>query len=120
MFKQIAVTLRQTKLLYLCLMLVLALSMTTQAQVPRTQISSDPFTNSIAQHATEVEAATWANGNTIVSIFQQGRFFNGGGASDNGWATSLDGGVTWQHGPLPGLTKNSGGGIYDRATDPAD
>ena len=119
MFKQIAVELRQMKLLYLSLMLVLALSMTTQAQVPLTQISSDPFTNSIAQHATEVEAATWASGNTIVSIFQQGRFFNGGGSSDNGWATSLDGGVTWQHGPLPGLTKNSGGGIYDRATDPA-
>ena len=119
MLRQTARSISRMKSVLLFVLLVLAVSIAMQAQVPLTQISSDPFTNSIAQHATEVEAATWANGNTIVSIFQQGRFFNGGGSSDNGWATSQDGGVTWQHGSLPGLTKTGGGGIYDRATDPA-
>jgi hypothetical protein len=89
------------------------------AQVSLNQISTDPFTNSDSQHATEVEADTASNGNTIISTFQQGRFFTGGGSSDIGWATSLDGGNTWQHGSLPGLSKIEGSGPYDRVTDPA-
>jgi hypothetical protein len=92
---------------------------TTQAQVALNQISSDPFTNNDSQHATQVEPDTFAFGSTIVATFQQGRFDQGGGSSDNGWATSLDGGVTWQHGSLPGLTKIEGTGPYDRVSDPA-
>jgi hypothetical protein len=108
-----------TKITLLFVLLVTAFALTAPAQVTLTQISTDPFKNAIAQHATEVEAAAASNGNTIVTIFQQGRFFNGGGSSDNGWATSLDGGTTWQHGSLPGLTATGGGnGKYDRATDP--
>jgi hypothetical protein len=101
------------------LLFFLALSVTTQAQVPLNKISTDPFTNPDSQHATEVEADTFSAGNTIVTAFQQGRFETGGGCSDIGWATSLDGGQTWQHGSLPGLTSIEGSGPFDRVSDPA-
>ena len=79
------------------------------------QISSDPFTNATSAHATEVEPDTFSFGSTIVAAFQQGRFFNGG-ASGIGFATSADGGATWTHGALPGITVFVGG-VYDRASD---
>ncbi len=83
------------------------------------QISSDPFTNSTSQHATEVEPDTFSFGSTIVATFQQGRFYDGG-ASDIGYATSLDGGATWTQGSLPGITNIQGtGNPYDRDSDPA-
>ena len=47
-----------------------------------------------------------------------GRIVNGGGTAI-GWATSTDGGSTWTHGFLPGLTTGNGGGLYDAASDPA-
>src|SRR6266487_4229122 len=81
------------------------------------QISSDPFTNNTSNHKTEVEPDTFAFGNTIVSAFQQGRFFDGGG-SDIGFATSTDGGAHWVHGSLPGVTVYSTpAGPYARASD---
>ena len=86
------------------------------AQVPTTEISTDPFSNTSSQHATEVEPASYAFGSTIVSVFQEGRFFDGG-ASDIGFSTSTDGGSTWTHGNLPGITKIEGTGTYDRASD---
>ena len=73
------------------------------ANVAVTRISTDPFTNSTSQHATEVEPDTFSNGNTIVSTFQVGRFFDGG-SSDIGFSTSTDGGSTWTRGFLPGTT----------------
>ena len=94
---------------------------TVSAQAPfvtLTQISTDTFTNNTSMHATEVEPDTFAVGNTIVSVFQVGRFSDGG-ASDVGFSTSTDGGATWTHGNLPGITKVEGTGKYDRATDPA-
>jgi hypothetical protein len=98
--------------------LLLTFSLATQAQVPLTRISIDSFTNSSSQHKTEVEPYVFAFGNTIVATFQQGRYPDDGGSSDNGWATSLDGGVTWQHGALPGLTALVGG-TADRISDPS-
>src|SRR5215208_1702530 len=86
------------------------------ANVPVTQVSSDPFTNTTSQHRTEVEPDTFAFGNTIVSAFQVGRFFNGG-ATNTGFAVSHDGGKHWKHGFLPGITVAEGG-PYDRASDP--
>src|SRR5579885_2006013 len=77
-----------------------------------TEVSSDPFTDTDAQHATEVEPDTYSWGKTVVSGFQVGRIVDGG-ASDIGWATSVDGGTTWKHGYLPGLTVNEGGGQYN-------
>ena len=88
------------------------------ANVALTQISTDPFTNTTSQHRTEVEPDTFAAGNTIVSAFQVGRFVDGG-ASGAGFATSTNGGSTWTHGFLPGLTKFQGGGPFDRTSDEA-
>ncbi|MFJ8313466.1 MULTISPECIES: hypothetical protein [unclassified Streptomyces] len=83
-----------------------------------TRVSTDPFTNTTSQHATELEPDTFAYGNTIVASSQVGRF-NDGGASDIGWNTSTDGGTTWQHGMLPGITTYQGGGSWARVSDPA-
>jgi len=81
------------------------------------QMSSDPFTVAPGQHATEVEPHMLSNGATMVAAFQVGRIVPGG-ATDIGWATSSDGGVTWNNGSLPGLTKGEGTGPYDAASDP--
>ena len=82
-----------------------------------TQISADPYTVPPGQHATEVEPHVLANGSTLVAAFQTGRIVPGG-ATDIGWATSSDGGTTWSHGFLPGLTTGEGTGPYDAASDP--
>jgi hypothetical protein len=100
---------------------VLALAAPAAANAALTKISTDPFTNTTSQHATEVEPDTFANGSTVVSAFQVGRFFNGG-ATDIGWATSGDGGATWAAGFMPGLTATSGmpgstGGPFERVSD---
>lgn len=81
-----------------------------------TELSTDPYTNSTSQHATEVEPDTYAWGSTIVSAFQVGRFTDGG-SSNIGWATSTDSGTTWQHGFLPGTTTFAGGS-FARISDP--
>jgi hypothetical protein len=73
------------------------------AQPGVTQVSADPYTAVDAptgEHATEVEPDTFAWGSTMVTAFQTGRVFNGG-ATDIGWATSSDGGVSWTNGFLP-------------------
>ncbi len=105
----------------LALTLVLALSPAgAAAAADLTQVSSDPYTNPGSQHATQVEADTFAYGSTVVAAFQSGRYFSGGGASNVGWATSEDGGANWAQGFLPSLTVNSAPpGPYTRATDPS-
>jgi hypothetical protein len=98
-------------------------SSSTQAQSQNpvganlTKISSDPYSIGPGQHATEVEPHMLADGSTIVAAFQVGRI-SPGGATDVGWATSTDGGSTWTHGYLPGLTTGEGTGPYDAASDP--
>src|SRR5690349_20656193 len=82
---------------------VLSLAGVALAAVPETTVSTDPYTNNTSFHATEVEPDTFAFGKTIVGTFQVGRFSDGG-ASNVGWATSTDGGVTWTHGFLPSTT----------------
>lgn len=89
-----------------------------QAQVPLVKLSTDTFTNTSSQHATEVEPDTFSFGNTIVTAFQVGRIF-GGGSSDIGFATSTDGGNTWTGGFLPGITDLFGGGTFAAASDAA-
>ena len=80
------------------------------------KLSTDTFTNTTSSHATEVEPDTFASGSTIVSVFQVGRF-NNGGASAIGFATSLDGGTTWTNGFLPGITKlQDPANSYDRGS----
>jgi hypothetical protein len=98
--------------------LVFALSSTISAFASTiVQISSDPYTNTTSQHATEVEPDTLAVGSTWVSAFQVGRFFNGG-ASNIGFATSTDGGHTFASGFLPSSTVfATPAGVYPRASD---
>src|SRR5271167_1397431 len=93
-------------------------SMTPPIGPNLTQVSSDPYTVAPGQHATEVEPHMLANGNTLVAAFQTGRISQGG-ATAIGWATSTDGGTSWSHGFLPGLTTGEGSGPYDAASDPA-
>src|SRR5512135_2904881 len=103
---------------------LLILSLTVSASAATLHISTDPFTqatcaaSSTTNHHTEVEPDTYSSGSTIVAAFQVGRIYDGG-ACAIGFATSTDNGATWTSGLLPGLTKYSGGGAYDRATDPA-
>jgi hypothetical protein len=102
---------------------LLALATPAAASTALTQVSSDPFTNTTSQHATEVEPDTFAVGSTVVAAFQVGRFFDGG-ATDIGFARSGDGGSTWSNGLLPGLTATSGtpdttGGSFERVSDPS-
>lgn len=87
----------------------------TGSTPPMQVISTDPYDNTDTWHATEVESDSFAYGGTIVATFQAGRASNGG-ASNIGWARSADGGVTWSHGFLSGLTRIAGG-MYDRVTD---
>lgn len=51
----------------------------------------------------------------VVAAFQEDRVASGGDAG-NGFATSFDGGRTWTHGFLPGLTRLTHG-PFDRASD---
>ena len=88
------------------------------------QISADPFTqatcaaSNTTNHHANVEPDSFSNGSTIVAAYQVGRIFDGG-ACAIGFSTSTDYGTTWATGLLPGLTKYTGGGTFDRATDPA-
>jgi hypothetical protein len=81
------------------------------------QLSSDPYTNSNSQHQTELEPASFSFGSTIVTAFQTGRFVDAA-SSNIGWAISLDNGVTWKNGFLPGTTQFAGG-PYTRVSDPS-
>src|SRR5258708_3228741 len=106
-------------LVAMTLALVFALSSTILAfaQVTLLQLSSDPFTNTTSQHATEVEPDTLSSGSTIVSAFQVGRFFDGGG-SNIGFATSTNSGSSFTSGFLPGTTPfSTPTGIYARTSD---
>lgn len=80
------------------------------------QISHDPYQNTTSEHQTQVEPGTSSFGPMVVSAFQSGRFFTGGGSSNISWATSFDAGFTWQTGNLPGITVFAGG-TYGRVSD---
>jgi hypothetical protein len=103
--------------LSLSLVLGMFSSLVALANVPLTLVSSDPFTNTTSQHKTEVEPDTFSFGSTIIEASQVGRF-NDGGASDIGWSTSTDNGVSWTSGFLPGITKiTNSANPYDRVSD---
>lgn len=84
--------------------------------MPLTKLSTDMFTNSSSQHATEVEPGSFAFGSTIIASFQVGRVF-GGGSADIGYALSTDSGITWQNGLLPGITTFQAGGANSAVSD---
>jgi hypothetical protein len=89
-----------------------------QAQSYFRKLSQDTFTNASSQHQSEVEPSAFANHGTVVTAFQVGRIFSGGGA-DIGFATTQNGGIAWTQGYLPGLTEwGPGGGPNSAASDP--
>jgi hypothetical protein len=105
--------------------LVVTANTAVGAVMTLTQLSSDPFTNTIAAdgaavyHATQVEPDTFAFGSTIVSGFQSGRFHDGG-SSDIGWATSTNAGNSFKHGFLPGTTSQvDPSSPFERVSDPS-
>jgi BNR repeat-like domain len=105
--------------LLLSLFFSLSFSTVALAAEPLVQISSDPYTNPDSNHKTQVEPDTFAFGHTIVSVFQSGRFYDGG-ASNIGWATSTNSGVTWTYGFLPATTVDATPpGRYPRVSDPS-
>jgi hypothetical protein len=96
---------------------VLALGTEVAAAAPVVmRLSSDPYSNPMGQHSTGVEPDSFARGSTLVSAFQVGRRF-GFGATNLGWASSSDGGRTFETGFLPGISM-VGGGPYEAASDP--
>jgi hypothetical protein len=85
--------------------------------VPLLPLSTDPYTNTTSQHATEVEPDTLSSGSTIVSAFQVGRIF-GGGASNIGFATSTNDGHNFTSDFLPDTTTAvTPPGIYSAVSD---
>lgn len=93
-----------------------ALGLSAASKPKLIEVSHDPYQGDGAQHATEAEPDTFAWGKVIVSDFQVGRFSDGG-ATNTGWATSADGGKTWKHGFLPGITV-AAHGTWARVSDP--
>ena len=85
------------------------------------QVSMDTFTNSGAQHKTEVESDNFAYGDTMVGAFQIGRYpDSGAGSSDIGFTTTTDAGKKFKYGYLPGITTTTDPkDPYARVTDPA-
>ncbi len=81
---------------------------------PRPPVMASATTN----HQANVEPDSFSNGSTIVAAYQVGRIYDGG-ACAIGFSTSTNNGATWTSGLLPGLTKYTGGGTFDRATDAA-
>lgn len=88
--------------------LVLFFSVVRAQETDLVRISHDPYVDPLAQHASEVEPLSVANGDTIVTSMQVGRFY-GSGSDNTGWATSKDGGQSWTHGFLDGITTVAGG-----------
>jgi hypothetical protein len=80
------------------------------------RISHDTYTNRTSQHQTQVEPDTLSFGPMVVSAFQSGRFYAGGGSSGIAWASSFDAGFTWSTGHLPAITTYDGG-PYARVSD---
>jgi hypothetical protein len=76
------------------------------------QISQDRLpARSGGQHSTQAEPHSESVGDTVVTVFQIGRFRDGGAAAV-GYSTSHDAGVSWREGILP---RPPG---YERQTDP--
>ncbi|MGZ8695307.1 MAG: calcium-binding protein, partial [Gaiellaceae bacterium] len=84
------------------------------------ELLRDPFGDFEYQRQTMAEPDSFADGRTIVAVYQVGRARDGGGSAANGFSTSRDAGHSWRSGLLPGLTVWSRpAGSYERASDPS-
>src|SRR3954451_20426702 len=89
----------------------------SQADIPLGKVTY-PISATKPQPDTQTEPSIAVNpGNPLnaVAVFQEDRV-DAGGDAGNGYATTLDGGKTWVHGYLPGLTTLTKGS-FDRASD---
>ncbi len=102
-------------------LLLLAFVLPASSQVALVRVSIDNLTNTDSDHKTEVEPDIFAWGDTMVSTFHVARRPGsiGWGSGDVGFATSTNGGKTWTHGDLPGLTVNYENGTFGAAADPS-
>src|SRR4051812_11863515 len=78
-------------------------------------IPVDPIQDYV-QPDTQIEpsiAVNPSNPLNAVAAYQEGRIDSGGDAT-NGFATTFDGGATWIHGELPGLTTYGRGTALDQ------
>src|SRR5215510_12884146 len=102
--------------------LIFAISSAFPAAAATLTIGTDPFTqatchaSNTTNHQANVEPDSFSNGSTIVAAYQVGRIYDGG-ACAVGFATTTNNGASWTSGLLPGITKWSGGGPNDRASD---
>ena len=84
---------------------------TADCEVVTRRIALDTTTVSGPQHRAIVEPSAAGDGSTVVTVFQTGRYDNGGAAAI-GWATTTDGGASWRR----GILADAGA---DRVSDPA-
>ncbi len=97
------------------------LTMTTNAFAASLMrvVSTDPYTNTSSAHKAQLEPDTFSFGSTVVSVFQSGRFFDGG-SSNICYATTTNNGGSWTHGCLPGTTVYATpAGTWARISDPS-
>jgi hypothetical protein len=89
----------------------------SQADIPLGKVTY-PISATKPQPDTQTEpsiAVNPANPLNAVAVFQEDRV-DAGGDAGNGYAATFNGGRTWVHGYLPGLTRLTGG-TFDRASD---
>ena len=72
---------------------------TADCEVVTRRIALDPTTASGPQPRAIVEPSAAGDGQTVVTVFQAGRYDDGGAAAI-GWATTTDGGASWRRGVL--------------------
>src|ERR671930_489732 len=97
----------------------LVVSLAASATIPVLRIATDPFTNSTSQHKTVVEPDSFFFGSTGVAAAQAGRSTDGG-ASGIVFARSVDNGVSYVSGTLPGITVfQNPPGPFARVSDPS-
>src|SRR5256885_5173651 len=103
----------------LAVTVALVLSLAAGATIPVLKIATDPFTNASSQHKTVVEPDSYFFGSTGVAAAQAGRFTDGG-APGIVFARSVDNGVSYTSGTLPGITVfQNPPGTFARVSDPS-
>jgi len=84
-------------------------------QVDQQDIAPQPGSEPDTLVEPDIEVSP-TNPDWAVAAAHDGRYPDGG-AVDISYAWTHDGGTTWHHAPVPGITK-SAGGEWDRASDP--
>src|SRR5438105_3623371 len=97
----------------------LVLSLAASATIPVLKIATDPSTTPTSKHKTVVKPDSYFFGSTGVAAAQAGRFTDGG-SSGIVFARSVDNGVSYTSGTLPGITVfQNPPGPFARVSDPS-